>query len=106
MDRTFLTPERRRRLRPAVDVAALERLLAAVPVEAHAGIVLACLAAVTPADLREAGLDGNDQVPAAAVRSGSPGGLSFVPVAHTDFIVQFDDPHLASLWAAVEPIRC
>lgn len=102
MESSFLTPEQRARLRPSVDVAALERLLAAVPAEARLGLVVACFAEITPEELREVGAEVPDN--AAETRPASHRGRpAHLPPQHSDFMIEFDDPHLARLWDEVEP---
>jgi hypothetical protein len=87
MEAPQLRPEDRTRLRPTVDAAALERLLAAVPSEARSAIVLACLAEPSAADRTAAGVD------------------PIKPGAESSFSFRFEDPELTALWRAVEPRR-
>jgi hypothetical protein len=98
-----LTPEQRARLRPSVDVAALERLLAAVPPESRLAVVTACVRTPTREDLLALGFDVPDLTEAPALMLGEQPDLRFLPEASYDAILHFDDPVLAALWAAVEP---
>jgi hypothetical protein len=91
MDREYLTAEQRTRLRPTIDVTALERLLAALPPESRLPVILACVRMPTRAELTEIGFEVPDT-----------SALALLPPASFDMAVRIDDPALAALWAAVE----
>jgi hypothetical protein len=82
----FLGPDELVRLRPRIDVGALERLLAIVPAKARRLVLLACFEEVTKADLRAADLPHSE-----------PGA--------SQIHVEFDDPELRRLWAQVRGLQ-
>jgi hypothetical protein len=121
-----LTPTERRRLRPAVDPAALERLIAAVGAEARRALVVHFATEVTPDDLRaaltemgahdelaalERGLDAVEHEPGPPRRlveppPDVPGAVAHIAALTTNFILQVgppEDPVLRKLWEHVEP---
>ena len=98
MDSPILSPQQRARLRPSVDVEALERLLAALPEAARPQAVLACVADLTVEEL--AALPGFPGAPACAAGGGPPSGTS---APRTSLAIAFKAPHLQRLWEAVEP---
>jgi hypothetical protein len=126
-DPPHLTPDERIRLRPTVDVSALERFLAEIPEEVRPGVksavVLHFSRDVTMADIRDFLLAvGNDDAAEALGRTIAagpgdlpkpeihpptrPGGLSFQPIPTTDQIFTMEppeSPRLRALWDAIEP---
>ena len=125
-DGVRLTLDERRRLRPTVDPAALERFLAAAPdvprvaVIAHFAIevyledllaiqrIRAEAGEITSAELevyeRQMREPWPDDVPESPARS-SKSGWRFVPVPHSQYVVQVEapsDPVLSALWEAIE----
>jgi hypothetical protein len=122
-----LTSAERDRLRPTVDVSALERFLAEIPEEVRAGVqsavVLHFSRAVTKADIRDfLRAVGNDDA-AEAVQRGiaagpgdipepelhppsQPDALAFEPIPTTQQIFTMEpptSPRLRALWDAIEP---
>ena len=104
MSSSALTAAERGRLRPSVDVPALERLLGAVPREARAAVFLSFVRELTPADLMAAGVWSADDL--AITPDGTEiDATAELPPPSVDLRVQIDDPDLAALWALVEPRR-
>ena len=125
-DGVRLTLAERRRLRPTVDPAALERFLAAAPdvprvaviahfaievyledllaierIRAEAGEITSAELAAYERQMRE---PWPDDVPASPPRF-SRSGWRFVPVPHGQYVVQVEapsDPVLSALWDAIE----
>lgn len=127
MAESSLTPAERARLRPTVDVSALERFLVAIPEEVRPGVrhavVLHFSRDVTMADIRDFFVAvGNDDAVEAMGRaiaaepadhpkpeahpSSQPGALAFQPIPTTDQIFSMEpptSPRLRALWDAIEP---
>jgi hypothetical protein len=107
VDAEFLSPQERAKLRPSIDVPALERLLARAPQESRSLILLACARDITDADLRAVGVDPAELHPATALppelpRRGDPHRIAFIPVRSKDLILSFNDADLQRLWQDVE----
>ena len=112
-----LTSAERGRLRPTVDVSALERFLAAIPSEVRPGVqsavVLHFSRAVTKADIRDFLIAvGNDDTAAAVDRAigtkpaAEPGPVADEPVAPKSELFSMEppeSPRLRALWDAIEP---
>jgi hypothetical protein len=117
-----LTPTERRRLRPGVDPAALERLIAAAGAEARRALVVHFATAVMSHDVRAAltemgahdelaALDAVEHEPVPPPRLVDPppdvhGAVAHFTVPTTNFILQVgppEDPVLRELWDNVEP---
>ena len=107
--RPHLTAAQRGRLRPTVDVGALERFLAAVPRESRQFYFLACTQTVTNAELQAVGIIPPPPPPAAPVtpaatrrsEHGKRGHLS--SGRHMHFVLHHvPDPDLDRLWQEVE----
>lgn len=112
-----LTPAECARLRPTVDVGALERFLAEIPEEVRAGVqsavVLHFSRAVTMADIRDFLLAvGNDDTAAAVDRAIAtqpavePGPVSEEPNSPKSELFSMEpptSPRLRALWDAIEP---
>ena len=110
--RFHLSNEERDRLRPTVDVGALERFLAVVPTETRRFYFLACAQAVSDAELEAIGIPfpplpqesgGARPVPATKPdgQSGTRG--QFLPARHVHFVLHHvPDPELDRLWQEVE----
>jgi len=101
-----LSGNERAKLRPTVDVAALERLLGHLPGEARAALLLACAAEVDEDDLAALGFAPEpppEPPEPPEPRPGDSRRVAFLPAQASDFIVAFDDPELQRLWEAVEP---
>jgi hypothetical protein len=101
MDSPILTPEQRVRLRPTVDVAALERLLAVVPAETRASVLVACSAAPTLDEISALpGFPGGPHAaPACATGDRTSAGQ---PPRDATLAIAFKDPALQRLWQDVE----
>jgi hypothetical protein len=118
-----LTPAERARLRPTVDVDALERFLAEIPEEVRPGVqsavVLHFSRAVTKADIRDfLSAVGNDDAAAAVDRAISaeppspashpatePDGPAYELIPTTEQLFTMeppDSPRLRALWDAIE----
>jgi hypothetical protein len=120
-DYARLTAEERARLRPSVEVAALERLLARLPPEARRLLLLHFARARTLEDFRAALADSGDPEalrdlerflaepppPAEVHPATEPGTVSYVPLPTDDLYANVsppeDDPELRALWDAIEP---
>jgi hypothetical protein len=102
MDSPILTSEQRARLRPTVDVAALERLLAVLPAEARTAAVLACVAAPGFEEISALpGFPGGaTSAPACAPGSGAP---TPPPARAASLAIAYKNPEHQRLWEAVEP---
>ena len=109
--RPHLTAAQRGRLRPTVDVSALERFLAAVPRESRQFYFLACTQAVTNAELQAVGiippppppLPAASVTPAATRRSQHGKRAHLSSARHMHFVLHHvPDPELDRLWQAVE----
>ena len=109
--RPHLTAAERGRLRPSVDVRALERFLAAVPRESRQFYFLACTQTVTNAELEAVGIippplpaPSAAAVTPAATRRGQHGKRARLASApHMYFILHHvPDPELDRLWHEVE----
>jgi hypothetical protein len=112
-----LTPDERARLRPSVDVPALERFLIEIPEEVRSGVksavVLHFSRAVTKADIRDFLLAvGNDDTAAAVDRAittqpavePGPGSQEPKPPKSEEFTMEPPkSPRLRALWDAIEP---
>jgi hypothetical protein len=112
-----LTPAERARLRPTVDVSALERFLAEIPDDVRPGVqsavVLHFSRAVTMADVRDFLLAvGNDDTAAAVDRAiatqpaAEPGPVADEPNAPNSELFSMEpptSPRLRALWDAIEP---
>lgn len=104
--RPHLTAAQRGRLRPTVDVHALERFLAIVPQESRRFYFLACTQGVTNAELKAVGI-----IPpplpaspekAAATRRGQQG-KRLASTRHVHFVLHHvPDPELDRMWQEVE----
>jgi hypothetical protein len=117
MAESALTPAERDRLRPTVDVGALERFLAEIPEEVRSGVqsavVLHFSRAVTMADIRDFLLAvGNDDTAAAMDRAIArqpavePGPVSEQPDSPRSEVFTMEPPkgpRLRALWDAIEP---
>ncbi len=115
--RPALTPAERARLRPSVDVNALERFLAEIPEEVRPGVqsavVLHFSRAVTMADVRDfLNAVGNDDAAAAVDRAiatrpavePGPGVHEPIPPKSELFTMEPpESPRLRALWDAIEP---
>ena len=109
-----LTPAQRERLRPTVDVEALERFLAAAPRESRRLFYLVCVRSVTDDELRSVSITPPPfpgAAPAAPPRrvvlpDGREGRrLSIQPTRQAHLkIDHLDDPDLDRLWQLVEPL--
>lgn len=106
--RPHLTAAQRGRLRPTVDVTALERFLAVVPTEARQFYFLACTQAVTKAELEAVGIIPPPPPPAepggpAATRRGQHKRVQGASAPHMHFVLHHvPDPKLDRLWQKVE----
>jgi hypothetical protein len=114
-----LTPAERARLRPSVDVNALERFLAEIPEDVRPGVktavVLHFSQSVTMADIRDfLRAVGNDHTAAAVDRAiatqpaKEPGAIPDEPKpAKSDVFTMEppESPQLRALWEAIEPRR-
>ena len=101
--RFHLTNEERDRLRPTVDVGALERFLAVVPTETRRFYFLACAQAVTDAELEAVGID--SPPPPAESEGARPVAATkeALPTRHMHFVLHHvPDPELDRLWQKVE----
>jgi hypothetical protein len=117
MAESALTPAERARLRPTVDVDALERFLAEIPREVRVGVqsavVLHFSRTVTKADIRDFLLAvGNDDTAAAVDRAittrpvvePGPGSQEPDPPRSEVFTMEPPKgPRLRALWDAIEP---
>jgi hypothetical protein len=117
MAESALTPAERARLRPTVDVDALERFLAEIPEDVRLGVqsavVLHFSRAVTMADIRDFLLAvGNDDTAAAVDRAiatqpvAKPGPGSQEPNPPKSDVFMMEPPkgpRLRALWDAIEP---
>ena len=106
-DRPHLTPAQRGRLRPTVDVRALERFLAVVPTESRQFYFLACTQAVTNAELEAVGIIPPPAPPAEpgvpATRRGQHKRAHVGSARHLHFVLHHvPDPKLDRLWQKVE----
>lgn len=106
-NRPHLTAAERGRLRPTVDVRALERFLAVVPTESRQFYFLACTQAVTNAELEAVGIIPPPPPPAEPGASSAPRrGPKRAHVAsprHMHFVLHHvPDPKLDRLWQKVE----
>jgi len=105
--RPHLTAAQRGRLRPTVDVRALERFLAVVPRETRRFYFLACTQGVTNAELKAVGIIPPPPPPAspvkpAATRRGQQG-RRLASARHVHFVLHHvPDPELDRLWQEVE----
>ncbi|HJS44027.1 MAG TPA: hypothetical protein VJ755_11190 [Gemmatimonadales bacterium] len=103
-----LTAAQRGRLRPTVDVRALERFLAVVPTESRQFYFLACTQAVTNAELEAVGIIPPPPAPAepgvpAAPRRGQQKRAHVASSRHMHFVLHHvPDPKLDRLWQQVE----
>jgi hypothetical protein len=116
MAESALTSAERGRLRPTVDVTALERFLAAIPEEVRPGVqsavVLHFSRAVTKADIRDFLLAvGNDDTAAAVDRAiatqpaAEPDPVSTQPNSPKSELFTMEpptSPRLRALWDAIE----
>jgi hypothetical protein len=112
-----LSPAERARLRPSVDVSALERFLGEIPEEVRPGVksavVLHFSRAVTMADMRDFLLAvGNDDTAAAVDRAiatrpaQEPGPTADEAIPPKKFSMEPpESPELRALWDAIEPQR-
>ncbi len=107
--RPHLTAAQRGRLRPTVDVGALERFLAVVPRESRQFYFLACTQTVTNAELQAVGIIPPPPPPAApvkraATRRSEHGKRAHLSSArHMHFVLHHvPDPDLDRLWQEVE----
>jgi hypothetical protein len=117
--RPALTPAERARLRPTVDVSALERFLAEIPEDVRPGVqsavVLHFSRAVTMADIRDfLNAVGNDDAAAAVDRAIAtrpavePGPVSQGPTPTKSEAFSMEpptSPRLRALWDAIERER-
>jgi hypothetical protein len=106
-NRPHLTPAERGRLRPTVDVSALERFLAVVPTEARRFYFLACTQAVTKAELEAVGIIPPPPPPPAEPRAPARRGphkrAHGASAPHLHFVLHHvPDPKLDRLWQKVE----
>ena len=106
-NRPHLTAAQRGRLRPTVDVHALERFLAVVPTESRQFYFLACTQAVTNAELEAVGIIPPPPPPAEpgvpATRSGQHKRAHVGSPRHLHFVLHHvPDPKLDRLWQKVE----
>ena len=121
---TTLAPEELSRLRPTVDVRALQRFLSVAPPTLRRLALVLCEPDPTPIEVRDAfeTFDRPMEVapgsPAAGAHPVRPAALppaetlppskrlAFLPAEHIDYLFPlFDDPVLDELWLAVEPQR-
>lgn len=106
-NRPHLTAAQRGRLRPTVDVRALERFLAVVPTESRQFYFLACTQAVTNAELEAVGII-PPPAPAAEpgvqpTRRGQHKRAHVASPRHIHFVLHHvPDPKLDRLWQKVE----
>jgi hypothetical protein len=107
--RPHLTAAQRGRLRPTVDVRALERFLAVVPRESRRFYFLACTQGVTNAELKAVGIIPPPLAPAspekpATTRRGQQGKRPrLASTRHVHFVLHHvPDPELDRLWQEVE----
>jgi hypothetical protein len=111
-----LTPAERARLRPTVDVSALERFLAEIPEEVRPGVqsavVLHFSRTVTMADIRDfLRAVGNDDTAAAmdraiATQPAKEPGIPDEPIPAKSDVFTMEppqSPQLRALWDAIEP---
>jgi hypothetical protein len=107
---SILTPEQRGRLRAAINVTALEQLLAMLAKPSRASVILVCSENVTDAELQAAGLSAPRPLPAeppadripVTLPDGSLGWqVSFRPAVQQTLV--FKDPELQRLWELVQP---
>jgi len=95
-NRPHLTAAQRGRLRPTVDVTALERFLAVVPTETRQFYFLACTQAVTNAELEAVGIIPPPPTTGRRQHKRAQGG-------HIHFVLHHvPDPKLDRLWQKVE----
>ena len=109
-----LTQAERERLRPTIDVVALERLLAAAPKESRRLFYLVCVRSVTDDELRSIGITPAPLPKAAPAappqRIVLPDGregrrLSIQPTRQAHLQIRhLEDPNLDRLWQLVEPV--
>lgn len=104
MNSLVLSAAERSRLRPSVDVHALEHLLKAVPSGARLATFLAFVRDLTPADLVAAGVWSADDIAGPLDRIEVDTAAEMAPPS-VDLQVHIDDPDVAALWALVEPRR-
>lgn len=96
--RPHLTAAQRGRLRPTVDVRALERFLAIVPRESRRFYFLACTQGVTNAELKAVGII---PPPLSTEKQGKRPRLA--SARHVHFVLHHvPDPELDRLWQEVE----
>jgi len=107
---SILTPEQRGRLRAAINVIALQQLLATLAEPSRASVILLCSENVTDAELRAVGLSALGPLPAeppadlisVTLPDGSQGWRgSFRPAVQQTLV--FKDPELQRLWELVQP---
>jgi hypothetical protein len=108
-----LSAEERDRLRPTVDVGALERFLAVAPRELRQFYFLACANSVTDTELTTLGIElpplPSAPPPEPSIAITLPDGrqarrVSFRPARNVHFILHHvPDPELDRLWQDVEP---
>jgi hypothetical protein len=116
----YLTPEYRARLRPAVDVHALERFLAAISPNTRLMAILTFVRQVTVEDMRHLNEHLGDEesnrhldqllreppLPPSSLHEGPPGTLAFETLPSISYVVQLEPPHdpqLLPLWQPIEP---
>lgn len=123
-----LTAAERQRLRPSVNIPALERFLAAAPETPRGALIAHFAIEVTPDDLlafmrgiqvageasaaevdeyeRTMREPSPDPAPDGSARAAASSGVRYVPVPHSQYVLRFDppaDPELRALWDAIEP---
>ncbi len=113
-DEYTLTDQERERLRPRIDVGALERFLAAVPQKSRRVYFLACARNVTDNELKAIGIVvppvPQGPPPAPPVPMTLPDGrqgwrVQFLPARNTHLALRHvADPDLDRLWEQVEPL--
>jgi len=97
---SYLTPADRARLRPTVDIAALERFLASTPPNSHRFYFLACVATLTDAERRELGLLAD--IPP-EVRDEVEPEAYWAPARNHRLVSHLLNPTLEQKWRDVEP---
>jgi hypothetical protein len=99
--RPHLTAAQRGRLRPSVDVRALERFLAVVPRETRQFYFLACTQTVTNAELEAVGI-----IPPPPTQEPPPVAAATPRSTHLHFVLlHVPDPELDRLWQKVEHLE-
>lgn len=127
-DRGQLTADERQRLRPSVNVAALERFLADAPETPRDALIahfatevtlddllafmrtMHAAGEVSAAEVEEYERTWREPLPDLAPDDSAPtlesGGVRYVPVPHMQYVLQVEppvEPELRELWKAIEP---